>query len=43
MGYKSDLLLIWINYSVYIAPNSLLEVGWDKHEQGNSQYRLDLV
>jgi len=40
MGYKSDLLLIWISYSVDIAPNLLLEVGWDMHEQGNSQYIL---
>ena len=43
MGYKSDLLLIWISYSVDIAPNPLLEVGWDKHEQGNIQYSTYLV
>jgi len=29
VGYKSDLLLTRITWSIGMAPNALLEVGWD--------------
>ena len=29
IGYKSDLLLTRITWSIGVDPNALLEVGWD--------------